>query len=117
MHNCPHCRQELSTFAFYCPRCRGKIGELRTDADMLAIWWLNAQGDTAKKWAVKTLKSGSDYLNLLSVSPACPSAASRQTTITFMAGQRLGDKETFERRAVDVFAEVSRSEMQEWQIQ
>jgi hypothetical protein len=117
MHNCPHCRQELSTFAFYCPRCQRPVGELRVEGDMLGIWWVGADGAPAKKWGVKTFRSGDDYLNLRSVSPERPSATPHQTTITFIVRQDNGQEQRVERSAVEVFAEVSQPKVQEWQIQ
>ncbi|MGB7925481.1 MAG: hypothetical protein WCF57_19740 [Pyrinomonadaceae bacterium] len=107
----------MKTFAFYCPRCQRPIGKLQVEGVMLAIWWLDADGAVAKKWGVKTLKSGEDYLNLLSVSPSRPSATAQQTTITLTARQDTGQEQRIERSAVEVFAQVSQPEMQEWQIQ
>jgi hypothetical protein len=116
MHNCPNCPQELSTFAFYCPRCQRPIGELRVDGDILVVWWVDARGEPSEKWAVKTFKSGTDYLNLIGVSPSRPSASQHQTTIEFTVRPLEGDEQRIEKRATEVFAEVSRAEMQEWQI-
>jgi hypothetical protein len=84
---------------------------------MLAVWWLDANGTPAKKWSLKTLKSGTDYLNLLSISPTRPSATNRQTTITFTASLGQGREQRIDKSAVEVFNELLRPEMQEWQIQ
>lgn len=116
MHNCPHCRQELAAFAFYCPRCQRPTGALGVEGVMLAVWWLDADGAPSKKWALKTLKNGADYLNLVSVSPVRPSAATRPTIITFTASLGAGQPQRIEKSAVEVFEEVSRPEMQEWQV-
>ena len=116
MYNCPHCRQELTIFAFYCPRCQRPVGELRVEGVMLAIWWLDAAGAPVQKWGVKALKSGADYLNLVSVSPSRPSYNDAGTIITFTANPPSGVQKRIELKAIDVFAEVSRPEMQEWQI-
>lgn len=120
MYNCPHCQQLLTTFAFYCPCCRRPVGEMRVEGVMLAVWWLDAAGAPASKWGVKTLKSGSDYLDLISVSPRRPSTKPAETTITFtVAASQSGgaQRPPIERRALEVFAELSKLDIQEWQIQ
>jgi hypothetical protein len=83
---------------------------------MLAIWWLDANGNAKTKWGIRTLKSGAEYLNLLSVSPSRPSFIQAQTTIKFRARTVGGQEKPYELSAVDVFAEVSKPEVQEWQI-
>ncbi|HKS28141.1 MAG TPA: hypothetical protein VJS44_09990 [Pyrinomonadaceae bacterium] len=105
------------TFAFYCPRCQRPTGAMGVEGVMLAVWWLNAEGGPSKKWSLKTLKSGSDYLNLLSVSPARPAAAEGKTTITFMATLGSGPETPINKSAIDVFNELLRQDIQEWQIQ
>lgn len=116
MHDCPHCRQQLNTFAFYCPRCQRAVGELRVEGVMLAVWWLDAGGAPAKKWGVKTLKSGADDLNLEQVSPARPSVREGETLIKFTTRTTAGAQRQIERRAAEVFAEVSRANIQEWEL-
>jgi hypothetical protein len=117
MHDCPNCHQELSTFAFYCPRCKHPIGELRVEGDILVVWWLDVKGEPVKKWAVKTFKSGNDYLNLVGVSPSRPSASQARQTIEFMVRPLGGEEHPLEKHVTEVFAEVSRAEIQEWKIQ
>jgi hypothetical protein len=87
------------------------------DGDILVVWWLDAKGEPLKNWAVKTFKSGSDYLNLVSVSPPRPSASQHQTTITFTVRPLDGQERPIEKQATEVFAEVSRADVQEWLIQ
>ncbi len=114
MHNCPHCHQELSAFAFYCPRCSKPVGELAVEADMLSIWWLNVDLLPHVKCGVKTLKHGTEYLNLSSVSPSRP--ASGKTEILFTARTPAGDETIIPVSAVEVFTEAMNSS-QEWKIQ
>jgi len=86
------------------------------DGDILVAWWLDARGEPSQKWAVKTFKSGMDYLNLVGVSPSRPSASQNQTTIEFTLRPLEGEEYRIEKQATEVFAEISRAEMQEWQI-
>ncbi|HEX8072862.1 MAG TPA: hypothetical protein VF546_23150 [Pyrinomonadaceae bacterium] len=115
MYDCPYCRQELTAFAFYCPRCRRPVGELHVEGDMLTVWWLDAGGEQAARWGLKTLKRGAEDLNLVGVAPERPTA----DNLAFKLRARLdqGSELVFERSAVEVFAVVSEQEMQEWQIQ
>lgn len=120
MYNCPHCQQSFNTFAFYCPCCQRPVGEMRVEGVMLAVWWLDVTGSPAAKWGVRTLKSGSDYLDLLEVSPRCPSIKPGGTTVTFTvktSQSGVGASRAIERKAVEVFEELMKSDVQEWQVQ
>jgi|GEM_PF-3065623 len=119
MYNCPHCRQSFNTFAFYCPCCQRPVGEMQVEGVMLAAWWLDAAGQPASKWGVKTLKSGQDDLDLVAVSPQRPSTKPGETSITFraMTTQPGGGETSVQVAAAAVFAELLRSDVQEWEIQ
>jgi len=70
MHKCPHCSQELGCFAFFCIRCSKRVGHVEVDGEdgvMLAMWWLDANGDLFEKILVKTLMIGDNTVDAKSL--------------------------------------------------
>jgi hypothetical protein len=114
MHNCPHCHQELSVFAFYCPRCGKQTGELIVEGDMLSAWWLNIDMNPQEKWSMKTLKRGLGYLNLSNISEGRPKH--NVLELVFTAVAPMGKEETIRKGVVEIFTEIL-NPSQEWEIQ
>jgi hypothetical protein len=109
MHGCPHCNQELTTFAFYCPRCNKLVGIVEVDGVMLALTWLDASGRPVKKFALKTLKQGPSYLNVKTVSPQYPTNKTTEVVFTLADGRQL------RQNLLEFFAAVL-DPSQEWNI-
>ena len=116
MHHCPHCHQELERFAFYCPRCGKPVGELVVEGDLLSILWLDIDLKAQGKWGIKTLKSGSDYLNLTGISESRPKRNANASSLRFTARTLAGEGRDIVKEAAEIFAEIQTSS-QEWEVE
>ena len=111
MHDCPHCRQELRSFAFWCPRCGKLVGKVNVEGVMLVKWWLNADHSQQQRCGVKTLKRGTQYIDVASVSPEYP-----QSDTVEIVFSTTKEGESYPQRIRQFFSEAV-DPSQEWNIQ
>jgi hypothetical protein len=111
MHKCPHCHQELKTFAFHCIRCRKEIGRVKVDGVLLALWWLDASGEPVEKVHVKTLMLGDTPVDAQSLEFVSPAQGSPYVLITL-----TNDEERPRRQDLVEFFRQATNPTQEWKI-
>jgi hypothetical protein len=92
------------------------VGELVVDGDLLSIVWLDLDQKAQAKWGVKTLKSGSEYLNLTSISESRPDRNTNTSTLQFTARTLAGVERSFVKQAIEIFAGIL-TPSQEWEVE
>ena len=110
MHKCPHCQQELSSFAFRCIRCSKEVGRVEREGDMLAVWWLDGSGSLIERIRVKTLVSGEISVDARELTYVSNEGGSPYVLIT-LANEDVPRKQDL----VEFFLQATKT-TQEWKL-
>lgn len=111
MYKCPHCSQDLESFALFCIRCSRKIGLVEIDGVMLALWWLDKGGTPVKKAGTKALKLGGTPVDAKSLEFVSEPEGEPYVLITL---RHDGQPRRIETR--DFFREATNNQTQELKI-
>jgi hypothetical protein len=109
MHRCPHCQQEMNSFAFYCLRCGKVIGKVEVDGVLIVALWVDINTNSSEKVNLKTLKQNSVYKDIARISEPYPSSKTEVIMFTLTDGRAISQS------IPDFYREAS-STSQEWNL-